>query len=119
MIKSKTDAFLFKGYVKWLCYRSLFSFTFLADDLTGYRGRNNSNNFDLNRNFPDQFVNITDPRQPETIAVMKWLKSTPFVLSANLHGGVLILANLVFAKLLFLTNVVFKVNLGWYFSLFQ
>lgn len=97
------------------CYRSLFSFTFLAGDVSGYKGRNNSNNFDLNRNFPDQFVNITDPRQPETIAVMNWLKSNPFVLSANLHGGVLILANLVFAKLSFLTHLDFKVNLCRYF----
>uniref|UniRef100_A0A3Q2Y7G1 Carboxypeptidase D n=1 Tax=Hippocampus comes TaxID=109280 RepID=A0A3Q2Y7G1_HIPCM len=56
-------------------------------DVRGYRGRNNSNNFDLNRNFPDQFAIIKDPRQPETIAVMNWLKSNPFVLSANLHGG--------------------------------
>ncbi|CAJ1065576.1 carboxypeptidase D isoform X3 [Xyrichtys novacula] len=59
-------------------------------DVKGYRGRNNSNNFDLNRNFPDQFVTITEPRQPETIAVMNWLKSIPFVLSANLHGGSLV-----------------------------
>lgn len=59
--------------------------------MRGYRGRNNSNNFDLNRNFPDQFVNITEPRQPETIAVMNWLKSAPFVLSANLHGGTALL----------------------------
>ncbi|XP_070684759.1 carboxypeptidase D [Pempheris klunzingeri] len=60
------------------------------DDLSGCKGRNNSNNFDLNRNFPDQFTTITDPRQPETIAVMNWLKSNPFVLSANLHGGSLV-----------------------------
>ncbi|XP_069883506.1 carboxypeptidase D [Dipodomys merriami] len=53
-------------------------------------GRNNSNNFDLNRNFPDQFVQITDPTQPETIAVMSWMKAYPFVLSANLHGGSLV-----------------------------
>ncbi|XP_004706949.2 carboxypeptidase D, partial [Echinops telfairi] len=53
-------------------------------------GRNNSNNFDLNRNFPDQFVQITDPTQPETIAVMSWTKAYPFVLSANLHGGSLV-----------------------------
>ncbi|KAM6945975.1 carboxypeptidase D [Aplochiton taeniatus] len=59
-------------------------------DVHGYRGRNNSNNFDLNRNFPDQFVVITEPRQPETIAVMSWLRSNPFVLSANLHGGSLV-----------------------------
>ncbi|KAL3992004.1 zinc finger protein [Sarotherodon galilaeus] len=59
-------------------------------DISGYKGRNNTNNFDLNRNFPDQFANITEPRQPETKAVMKWLKSIPFVLSANLHGGSLV-----------------------------
>uniref|UniRef100_A0A8C9YR82 Carboxypeptidase D n=1 Tax=Sander lucioperca TaxID=283035 RepID=A0A8C9YR82_SANLU len=59
-------------------------------DIKGYKGRNNSNNFDLNRNFPDQFITITEPRQPETIAVMNWLKSIPFVLSANLHGGSLV-----------------------------
>ncbi|XP_018542741.1 LOW QUALITY PROTEIN: carboxypeptidase D [Lates calcarifer] len=59
-------------------------------DVKGYKGRNNSNNFDLNRNFPDQFTPITDPRQPETAAVMRWLKSIPFVLSANLHGGSLV-----------------------------
>ncbi|XP_037124503.1 carboxypeptidase D [Syngnathus acus] len=59
-------------------------------DVRGYRGRNNSNNFDLNRNFPDQFATIKDPRQPETIAMMNWLKSNPFVLSANLHGGSLV-----------------------------
>ncbi|XP_029301845.1 carboxypeptidase D [Cottoperca gobio] len=56
-------------------------------DVKGYKGRNNSNNIDLNRNFPDQFFTITDPRQPETIAVMNWLKTNPFILSANLHGG--------------------------------
>ncbi|XP_072834747.2 carboxypeptidase D [Pogona vitticeps] len=59
-------------------------------DVAGTIGRNNSNNYDLNRNFPDQFVNVTDPLQPETIAVMGWLKSYPFVLSANLHGGSLV-----------------------------
>ncbi|XP_041734197.2 carboxypeptidase D [Coregonus clupeaformis] len=59
-------------------------------DARGYTGRNNSNNFDLNRNFPDQFTTITEPRQPETIAVMSWLKRYPFVLSANLHGGSLV-----------------------------
>uniref|UniRef100_A0A665UQD4 Peptidase M14 domain-containing protein n=1 Tax=Echeneis naucrates TaxID=173247 RepID=A0A665UQD4_ECHNA len=62
----------------------------IEGDVKGYKGRNNSNNFDLNRNFPDQFTTITDPRQPETIAVMNWLKSIPFVLSANLHGGSLV-----------------------------
>uniref|UniRef100_UPI00398E4483 carboxypeptidase D isoform X2 n=1 Tax=Pristiophorus japonicus TaxID=55135 RepID=UPI00398E4483 len=59
-------------------------------DMNGMVGRNNSNNFDLNRNFPDQFFQITDPQQPETLAVMDWLNKTPFVLSANLHGGSLV-----------------------------
>lgn len=64
--------------------RLLFCF---PGDVSGIFGRNNSNNYDLNRNFPDQFVQIADPLQPETIAVMNWLKTYPFVLSANLHGG--------------------------------
>ncbi|KAM9320518.1 carboxypeptidase D [Gastrophryne carolinensis] len=59
-------------------------------DSDGVIGRNNSNNYDLNRNFPDQFFQITDPSQPETLAVINWLRSYPFVLSANLHGGSLV-----------------------------
>ncbi|KAL1260791.1 hypothetical protein QQF64_008618 [Cirrhinus molitorella] len=59
-------------------------------DISGIQGRNNSNNYDLNRNFPDRFNYVTDPRQPETLAVMNWAKSYPFVLSANLHGGSLV-----------------------------
>ncbi|XP_071075038.1 carboxypeptidase M isoform X2 [Dasypus novemcinctus] len=53
-------------------------------------GRENHNQYDLNRNFPDgfEFNNVT--RQPETEAVMKWLKTETFVLSANLHGGAVV-----------------------------
>ena len=56
-------------------------------------GRNNANNVDLNRNFPDQFHDKMDResllrgREPETLAAMKWIVSNPFVLSGNLHGG--------------------------------
>ena len=55
-------------------------------------GRNNANNVDLNRDFPDQFVNEYPKHkpQPETLAVMTWIVSNPFVLSANLHGGSLV-----------------------------
>uniref|UniRef100_A0A6P7FUX0 Carboxypeptidase D n=1 Tax=Diabrotica virgifera virgifera TaxID=50390 RepID=A0A6P7FUX0_DIAVI len=55
-------------------------------------GRNNANDFDLNRNFPDQYGENQynrDP-QPETKAVMNWVLSEPFVLSANLHNGALV-----------------------------
>ena len=51
-------------------------------------GRENARNVDLNRNFPDQyFPNLNPTHEPETTAVMKWITSIPFVLSANLHGG--------------------------------
>jgi len=54
-------------------------------------GRNNAKGYDLNRNFPDYFVNYTrDSVQPETRAVMDWLAHTQFVLSASLHGGALV-----------------------------
>ncbi|XP_045606804.2 carboxypeptidase D isoform X1 [Procambarus clarkii] len=60
-------------------------------DYGGVMGRSNANGIDLNRNFPDQyFFTKDDERQPETLAVMKWVKQYPFVLSANLHGGSLV-----------------------------
>ncbi|CAF0751945.1 unnamed protein product [Brachionus calyciflorus] len=59
-------------------------------------GRHNAHDIDLNRNFPDQFdpkVNLENmflSREPETVALMKWILSNKFVLSANLHGGALV-----------------------------
>jgi len=55
-------------------------------------GRNNLNGVDLNRDFPDlQHDSVEDHElQPETKAVVDWIASTPFVLSANLHGGSLV-----------------------------
>lgn len=55
-------------------------------------GRENANRVDLNRNFPDQYGTNSFNRvqEPETLAVMNWSLSTPFVLSANLHGGSLV-----------------------------
>ena len=52
--------------------------------------RRNAANFDLNRNFPDFFRTNNATIQPETHAIMDWLATEQFVLSANLHGGALV-----------------------------
>ncbi|GMT34529.1 hypothetical protein PFISCL1PPCAC_25826 [Pristionchus fissidentatus] len=63
----------------------------IEGDDSGVRGRGNAAMLDLNRNFPPRFPgSVTQDNaktQPETAAVMRWTKSIPFVLSANLHGG--------------------------------
>ncbi|ELT87633.1 hypothetical protein CAPTEDRAFT_132113 [Capitella teleta] len=57
-------------------------------DCSGVTGRSNANGVDLNRNFPDQFEDdVGEKREPETQAMMDWIKRGHFVLSANLHGG--------------------------------
>lgn len=54
-------------------------------------GSKNANGIDLNRNFPDQFFpSTTGKPEPETRAIVKWSKSTPFILSASLHSGALV-----------------------------
>lgn len=57
-------------------------------------GRNNAYGQDLNRDFPDQFIDKDNfsfrARQKETRCIMKWILSNPFVLSANLHGGAVV-----------------------------
>jgi carboxypeptidase D len=51
--------------------------------------RYTANWIDLNRNFPDYLGATLESfvRANETRAVMTWLESIPFVLSANFHGG--------------------------------
>ncbi|XP_075072068.1 carboxypeptidase N catalytic chain [Mixophyes fleayi] len=86
-------------------------------DTNGYlTGRNNFNNVDLNRNFPDlnllmyfnekhggptDHLPLPDnwklSAEPETIATINWMQSYNFVLSANLHGGAVV-ANYPFDK---------------------
>ncbi|KAI9112644.1 hypothetical protein K1719_016310 [Acacia pycnantha] len=65
----------------------------LNPDGFSLRKRNNVNDIDLNRDFPDQFFPINeneDARQPETRAVMNWLREIKFTASATLHGGALV-----------------------------
>ena len=55
--------------------------------------RRNTNNVDLNRDFPDQFKGPTltaATRQPEVQAVMKLMERRTFHLAANFHGGALV-----------------------------
>jgi len=55
--------------------------------------RGNANNIDLNRDFPDQFFSVNNDinyRQPETRAIMNWIKQEHFTASASLHGGALV-----------------------------
>ncbi|XP_061663488.1 carboxypeptidase M isoform X2 [Syngnathoides biaculeatus] len=61
------------------------------------QGRFNRNGVDLNRNFPDAFSGPRGRpdadaanREAEVQAVIGWLKTETFVLSANLHGGALV-----------------------------
>lgn len=65
-----------------------------CESLKDYVGRGNAANVDLNRDFPDRFegrlIGRLKINQPETIAMMKFIKSNPFVLSANLHGGAVV-----------------------------
>ena len=49
-------------------------------------GRYNANGKDLNRNFPDLFECNEINLEPETRAILNWLKEIDFILSANLHG---------------------------------
>jgi PKD repeat protein len=51
--------------------------------------RNNANNFDLNRNYPDPAGNQypNGSRQIETQYFMDWAEERNFVMSANFHGG--------------------------------
>uniref|UniRef100_A0A3B4UM71 Carboxypeptidase M n=1 Tax=Seriola dumerili TaxID=41447 RepID=A0A3B4UM71_SERDU len=61
------------------------------------QGRFNYNGIDLNRNFPDAFAGLRrqqqvdkEKREAEVRAVIGWLRTESFVLSANLHGGALV-----------------------------
>ncbi|CAI5636570.1 unnamed protein product [Oreochromis niloticus] len=60
------------------------------------QGRYNGNGIDLNRDFPDAFAGVQsqqvfeERREAEVQAVIGWLRTESFVLSANLHGGAVV-----------------------------
>ncbi|XP_063368930.1 carboxypeptidase D-like [Cydia amplana] len=69
-----------------------------CDSIGNGLGRHNAHGIDLNRDFPDQFdrhrsedeAYLFRNRQPETVALMKWVMGKQFVLSGNLHGGTVV-----------------------------
>ncbi|XP_017489571.1 PREDICTED: carboxypeptidase D isoform X1 [Rhagoletis zephyria] len=67
-----------------------------CESLPNYVGRTNAAGVDLNRDFPDRLENQqtiqlrSHTRQPETAAIINWVLSKPFVLSANFHGGAIV-----------------------------
>ncbi|KAB0798730.1 hypothetical protein PPYR_06610 [Photinus pyralis] len=70
----------------------------------GEHGRCNVRNMDLNRNFPDFYVENMYPTQPESDAIQRWMDKIPFILSASLHGGALV-ANYPFDTVKELTSL--------------
>ena len=58
------------------------------------RRRANANGIDLNRHFPEairRHPNTTSGKQPEVAAVMNFQASRNFTLSANFHGGTIVM----------------------------
>jgi PKD repeat protein len=75
----------------WICPNTNPDGTYYGGDntVTGAR-RNNANNIDLNRNFPDPRAGQHpdgNAWQPENIIMMNFANAHDFVMAANTHGG--------------------------------
>jgi hypothetical protein len=76
----------------WICPNENPDGTYTQDNATvNGATRSNANGKDLNRNYPGPHPNYLNPPdqpiQPETQAMMDFVSSHNFVLSANIHGG--------------------------------
>ncbi len=72
----------------WICPNENPDGTYRYDNSTidGAR-RYNANGVDLNRNYPNPKESPPDARQPETTAMINFVDTMSFVMSANMHGG--------------------------------
>lgn len=71
----------------------LFIMPSMNPDGSHLKQRANANGYDLNRNFPDwtrNDANSTAGKQIETMAIMKFQAQRHFSLSANFHGGAVV-----------------------------
>jgi hypothetical protein len=75
-------------------HHEIFIMPSMNPDGADLRQRGNGRSVDLNRNFPDFTTrdNRNEPgtREPETRAVMAWQAQRRFILSANFHGGAVV-----------------------------
>lgn len=87
---SKQDPY----YTKLIDNTEIFILPSLNPDGMSQARRGNGQYVDLNRNFPDfttsDSENTWENREPETRAMMKFQRSQHFSLSANFHGGAVV-----------------------------
>ncbi len=73
----------------WICPNENPDGTYTTNNntITGAT-RGNASFIDLNRNYPNPVLVPEPDMQPETEAMIQLVQSYPFVLSANIHGGI-------------------------------
>ncbi|XP_044753211.1 carboxypeptidase D-like [Coccinella septempunctata] len=59
-------------------------------DCAGLEGRNNLDDYDLNRNFPNFVPGEEEVEQVETKAIKEWNRNVSFVLAGDLHAGAVV-----------------------------
>ncbi|MFO7997412.1 MAG: M14 family zinc carboxypeptidase [Bacteroidales bacterium] len=73
----------------WICPNENPDGTYRNDNSTIYGAtRGNVNGVDLNRNYPNPVRDPSDSMQAETSAMIQFVDTMGFSLSANMHGGV-------------------------------